>query len=181
MVNENKNSSSQKDRGKCTFFDKQLILPEKSNLIIENDYLKNNYNLEDNKNIQENKIEFCNKKRKNTSFVNKIFLINKVKKFKYSNNFNKINELYNQKSIFLNLKKSKIKKTKNKNQFNKNIICPIIRENYIINDNINDNTNNLLSNNSINSNINCFINNDCNINNNNINDFTCFNINNFNF
>jgi len=79
------------------------------------------------------------------------------------------------------LKKSKIKKTKNKNKFNENIICPIIRENYIIHDNINDNTNNLLSNNSINSNINCFINNDCNINNNNINDFTCFNMNNFNF
>ena len=48
--------------------------------MIGNNNSKNNYNLEDKKNVQENIIEFCNKKRKNSSFVNKIFQINKVMK-----------------------------------------------------------------------------------------------------
>ena len=154
LVNDTKNVYSQEDGDKSAFVDKKLIVPEKNNIIIENNYLKNNYILEDNKNIQENKIEFCNKKRKNSSFANKIFQINKVMKYKHSNNFNKIDELSNEKKIFANPKNSKIKKKINsENKFNIN--CHIIKKSNI---------------------------NNCNTScNNNINDFISINKNNFNF
>ena len=144
-------------------------------------------------------MDFCNKKRKNSWFVNKIFEINKVIKYKYSNNINKING-HSKKKFFGNLKKPKVKKivkkvikeSETESKFKHNIIYPIISGNYIINNNIiniTNNYNNLISNNSINNNINinfnnnnmnCFINNTFN-NNNNFNDFNNFDINKFNF
>lgn len=212
MENGTKNISSQKEGDKSTFCEKECnknIVSEKSSIIIENinnNYLNNNLDLENKKNVEENKTEFCNKKRKNSWFANKIFNINKVIKNKDSNIVNK-NNRNSSKKIFMNLNKpnikkiNKIKKTKNKaeteSKFNHNIICPIINGNYIINNNIiniTNNYNNLISNNNSNINnnnkininfnnnndMNCFINNNSN-NNNNFNDFTNFDINKFNF
>ena len=209
VENWTKNISSQKEGDKSTFCEKDCnknIVSEKNNIIIENienNYLKNNSDLENKKNVEENIIEFCNKKRKNNSFTNKIFKINKVIKNKNSNKVNKKNGNSNKKD-FVNFKKpdikkiNKIKKAKNKPEtesaFNHNIICPIISGNYIINNNIiniTNNYNNLISNNNINNNtkininfnnnndINCFINN--NLNNNIFNDFTNFDMNKINF
>ena len=199
LVNETKIINSQKDGNKSTFDEEECnksIISEKNDIIIE----INNSNIENIKNVQENKMMFCNKKRKNNSLVNIIFKINKVIKYKYTNNFNKINENSNR-QIFWNLKKSKIKKSKNKtkskNKFNHNIIYPIISESYNIN-NINDNTNNfnnLICNISINNdmskininfnnkdNMDCFTNNNFNTNNNNnINEFTNLDMNKINF
>jgi hypothetical protein len=185
MVNETKNVSSQKNGDKSNFADKKLIVPEENTILIGNNNLKNNDNLEDKKNDQENKTEFCNKKRKNSSLVKKIFQINKVIKYKYSNNFNKINENSN-KQIYGKLKKSKTKKSQNKiesrNKFNHNIIYPIINEsyNFNLNKNSTNNFNNLICNISINNdmrnisinfnnteNMNSFTNNNFNTNNNN--------------
>jgi SHAQKYF class myb-like DNA-binding protein len=202
-----KNIIPQKEGDKSAFCEKEYnknIVSEKNSIIIEN--IENNYfnsNLENKKNVEENKIDFCNKKRKNSWFTNKIFKIDKVIKYKYSNNVNKKIGNSNKK-VFVNLKKpnikkiNKIKKTKNKPEteikFNHNIICPIINGNYIINNNIiniTNNYNNLISNNNINSNnkkninfnnnndMNCLINN--NSNNNIFNDFTNFDMNKFNF
>jgi hypothetical protein len=202
-----KNIIPQKEGDKSAFCEKEYnknIVSEKNSIIIEN--IENNYfnsNLENKKNVEENKIDFCNKKRKNSWFTNKIFKIDKVIKYKYSNNVNKKIGNSNKK-VFVNLKKpnikkiNKIKKTKNKPEteikFNHNIICPIINGNYIINNNIiniTNNYNNLISNNNINSNnkkninfnnnndMNCLVNN--NSNNNIFNDFTNFDMNKFNF
>jgi len=195
MENEIK-ISFQKEGNKTTFCEKECnksIVSEKN---IENNYLKINSDLE-------NKIEFCNKKRKNHWFDNKIFTINKVIKDKYSNNVNKKNENSNKKT-FVNLEKPKIKKimkikksknnSENESKINQNIICPIINGSYIINNNIiniTNNYNNIIPNNRTNNNkinnnnnnnnndMNCFINN--NFNNNYFNDFTNFDMNKFNF
>ena len=199
VVKESKIMSSQNKGDKSTFFEKEYnknITSKKNNIIIEINSVKNDDNIEDKNNVQENKMEFCNKKRKNTSPINKIFQINKVIKHKYSNNFNKINENSN-KQNFENLKKSKIKKSKkkieSKNKFIQNIICPVISESYNINNNTN-NFNNLICNISINNdmsninnnfnnkgNMNSFTNNNFEANNGNINDFTNLDMNKFNF
>jgi hypothetical protein len=209
VENRTKNLGSQKEGDKSTFCEKDCnknIASEKNNIIIENienNYSKNNSDLDNKENADENKIEFCNKKRKNNWFVNKIFKINKVIRYKYSNNVNKKNGNSNKK-VFVNLEKPNIKKinknkkAKNKpeieSKFNHSIICPIINGNYIINNNIiniTNNYNNLISNNNIkntnkininfnnNNDMNCFINN--NSNGNNFNDFTNFDMNKFNF
>ena len=115
LVNDIKIISSQKDGDKSIFYENECnknIISEKNKIIIEINNSKNNDNIEDKNNVQENKMEFCNKKRKNSSPNNKIFRINKVIKYKYINNFNKINE------------------NSKKNKFNNNIICPIINERY---------------------------------------------------
>ena len=209
VENRTKNLGSQKEGDKSTFCEKDCnknIASEKNNIIIENienNYSKNNSDLDNKENADENKIEFCNKKRKNNWFVNKIFKINKVIRYKYSNNVIKKNGNSNKK-VFVNLEKPNIKKinknkkAKNKpeteSKFNHSIICPIINGNYIINNNIiniTNNYNNLISNNNIkntnkkninfnnNNDMNCFINN--NSNGNIFNDFTNFDMNKFNF
>jgi hypothetical protein len=187
LVND---TNSQKDGDKSIFYEKECnknIASEKNNIIIE----INNSNIDNKKNVKENKIEFCNKKRKNSSPINKIFQINKVIKHKNSNTFNKIKENPN-KQNHENLKKSKIKKSKkkkeSKNIFNHSIICPIISESYKIN-NIKesiDNFNNLIYNINTNfnnkENTNYFTNNNFNANSNyNVNEFTNFEMDKFNF
>ena len=147
-------------------------IPEKNSLSFEN---KDNSYSKKNSDFDK---KLCNKKRKNSEIVNKIFKINKVAKYKYSNNVNKINQKSNKK-IFSNL------------NISNNIICPIIDGNYIINKNITNitnNYNNFISNNSINNNeININIKNNRYYsknnnfkNNNNINDISSFDINKFN-
>lgn len=173
MVEEAQSTRSKKDDVKYTLFQKGSDI----NIASEKNSLKNYSNLID---FQNNKFDLCNKKRKNSSSVNKIFEINKVIKDKKSNVFNK----------------TKNKKFNNKNKFNHSIICPIFFDNYNIINNINDNTNNYnisLCNNSINNNnininfnnkenMNFFTNNNFNIkNNNNVCDFTYLDINKFNF
>jgi hypothetical protein len=182
IVNEIKSISSQKDGEKYTFFEKECDknrVSENHNIIIEikeNNNSKINSDLENKKNTEENKVEFCNKKRKNSWFTNKIFKINKVTKHKYSNNVNEIN------------------RNSNKKVFGRsnNIICPIDSRNFLTNNNTNitNNCNNFIPSNSINNNI--YNNNKININtknnmknsiNNNFknnNDFTSFDINKFN-
>ena len=165
--------SSQKDDDKSTFYEKESnknIVSDKNNIIIEINNSKNNDNIEDKKYIQENNMEFCNKKRKNSSLVNKIFQINKVIKYKYSNNLNEISRNSNR-QIFGNLKKSKIKHSKNK--FNNIIICPIINESYNIKSSKDINFNNK-------DNMNSFTNNNFNVNNNNINDYANFDMDEYN-
>ena len=194
LVNDIKIISSQKDLDKSMFYEKECnknIVSEKNNIIVEINNSKNNDNIEDKNNVKENKMEFCNKKRKNSSPNNKIFRINKVIKYKYYNNFNKINENLNKK----NLKKSKIKRHK-KNKFNNNIICPVISERYNINNNKDTNNfDNLVCNLNINNdmssininfnnkeNMNYFANNNLKTyNNNNLNEFTNFDMDKFNF
>ena len=97
MINETKNINSKKDGDKFTFYEKKNnknTVSEKNDImteIKENNYLNNNSDLENKNNTGENKIEFCNKKRKNSLISNKIFEINKVSKYKYSNNINNNN------------------------------------------------------------------------------------------
>ena len=198
IVNEIKVINSQENGCNSTFYVKECnnnIVSEKYDIIIEINHLKSNFNIEDKPNEQKNKMEFCTKKRKDSSIVNKIFQINKVVKYKY---FNKINENSNRQN-FVNLKIKKTKnKTKSKNKFDHNIICPTISESYNINNNINNirnNLNNLLCNISVNNdmnsininfsnkdNMNSFTNNNFNTNiNNNINDSTYMDINKINF
>ena len=181
IVNEIKSISSQKDGEKYTFFEKECDknrVSENHNIIIEikeNNNSKINSDLENKKNTEENKVEFCNKKRKNSWFTNKIFKINKVTKHKYSNNVNEINRNSNKKVLGRS----------------NNIICPIASGNFIVNNNITNitnNYNNFFSSNSINNNNNNKIN--INTNNNmkssiknnikNNNDFNSFDINKFN-
>ena len=96
MVSKIKNI--EKDGNRYTLYEKKIDknrIPEKNSLFIDNkdnSYSKNNSDFDKNKNIEENEMEFCNKKRKNSRIVNKIFKINKVAKYKYSNNINKINQ-----------------------------------------------------------------------------------------
>jgi hypothetical protein len=160
VVNETKNASSQKDGDKYNFYEKEYDknrVSEKNNIlneIKENCISKNNSYLENKNNIEENKLEFCNKKRKNSLIANKIFNINKVIKYKYSNNFNKINENSDKKTL-VNLKKSN------------NINCPIINNNITDitkNDNILISTNSIFSNNNTKININYRNNNNKNMN-----------------
>ena len=186
VVNETKSISSQKNGDKYIFYEKEFDknrVSGKNNILIEikeNCISKNNSYLENKNNIEGNKIEFCNKKRKNSWIGNKIFNINKVTKYKYSNNFNKINGNSNKQTL------EKLKKPNN-------IICPIINNNFT---DITNNYNNIISNNSINSknnykininsknnnnkNMNDFINNNFK-NNSKINDFTSYDENKFNF
>ena len=97
VVNEIKSISSQKDGEKYTLFEKENDknrISDNHNLIIkikEDNYSKINSVFE------ENKMEFCNKKRKYSLFTNKIFKINKVTKYKYSNKVNEINGNSNKK------------------------------------------------------------------------------------
>ena len=184
IINEIKSISSQKVGEKNTFFEKECDknrFSERHNLIIEikeNNISKINSDLENKKNTEENKVEFCNKKRKNSCFTNKIFKINKVTKYKYSYNVNEIN------------------RNSNKKDFGRsnNIINPITNGNFIANNNITNitnNYNNFISSNIINNDHNIYNNNKININtNNNIkssinnnfknnNDFTNFDINKF--
>jgi len=199
IVNETKVKNSQEDGDNSTFCEKECnknIVSEKNDIIIEINEFKSNSNIEDKPNEQENKMEFCNKKRKNSSLVNKTFQINKVVKYKY---FNKINENSNRQNFGkLTIKRTK-NKSKSKNKFDDNIICPIISESYNINNNINNSrnnlNNNLLCNISVNNdmntmninfsnkdNMNSFTNNNFNTNiNNNINDFTYMDMNKINF
>ena len=97
VVNEIKSINSQKDGEKYTLFEKENDknrISDNHNLIIkikEDNYSKINSDFE------ENKMEFCNKKRKYSLFTNKIFKINKVTKYKYSNKVNEINGNSNKK------------------------------------------------------------------------------------
>jgi hypothetical protein len=182
LVSEIKNI--EKDGNECTLYEKKCDknrISEKNSLFIENkdnSYSKNSSDLDKKKDIEENEMEFCNKKRKNSWFTNKIFEINKVTKYKYSNNVNKIN-LNSNKKIFSNFK------------ITDNIICPIVDRNYIINKNITNyknNYENIIPNNSINNNIininannNKYYSINSNFkNNNNINDFISFDMNRIN-
>ena len=155
VVNEIKSISSQKDGEKYTIFEKENDKNRNSdnhNLIIEikeDNYSKINYDFEG------NKLEFCNKKRKYSLFTNKIFKINKVTKYKYSNKVNEINENWN-------------KKVSDRSN------------NFISNNNISNNKDNNINNkiniNTNDNNIKSFISN--NFKNNN--DFTCFEMNKIN-
>ena len=179
LVSEIKNI--EKDGNECTLYEKKCDknrISEKNSLFIENkdnSYSKNSSDLDKKKDIEENEMEFCNKKRKNSWFTNKIFKINKVTKHKYSNNVNEINRNSNKKVLGRS----------------NNIICPIASGNFIVNNNITNitnNYNNFFSSNSINNNNNNKIN--INTNNNmkssiknnikNNNDFNSFDINKFN-
>jgi SHAQKYF class myb-like DNA-binding protein len=166
VVNEIKSISSQKDGEKYTIFEKENGKNRVSNLFLEikeNNYSEINSDLEDKKNTEENKMEFCNKKRKNSWFTNKIFKINKVNKYKNSNNVNEINENSNKKVSG----SSNINITNNYN-------------NFISNNNINNNkysnSNNKINISTNNNNKNSVISN--NLKNNN--DVTCFDINKIN-
>ena len=163
MVNEIKSISSQKDGEKYTVFEKENDKNRNSdnhNLIIE--IKEDNYS-KINSDFEGNKMEFCNKKRKYSLFTNKIFKINKVTKYKYSNKVNEINENWNK----------KVSDRSNTNITNN-------YDNFISNNNISNNKDNN-SNNKININTNdnnmkSFISNNFK---NNI-DFTCFDMNKIN-
>ena len=155
VVNEIKSISSQKDGEKYTIFEKENDKNRNSdnhNLIIE--IKEDNYS-KINSDFEGNKLEFCNKKRKYSLFTNKIFKINKVTKYKYSNKVNEINENWN-------------KKVSDRSN------------NFISNNNISNNKDNNINNkiniNTNDNNIKSFISN--NFKNNN--DFTCFEMNKIN-
>ena len=163
VVNEIKSISSQKDGEKYTIFEKENDKNRNSdnhNLIIE--IKEDNYS-KINSDFEGNKMEFCNKKRKYSLFTNKIFKINKVTKYKYSNKVNEINENWNK----------KVSDRSNTNITNN-------YDNFISNNNISNNKDNNINNkiniNTNDNNIKSFISN--NFKNNN--DFTCFEMNKIN-
>ena len=172
ILKETRNINSQKDEEKYNFYKDCDIASEKNNIMNE---IKNNSDSKSD--AQENKMEFCNKKRKNSGITNKIFKINKVAKYKYSNKVN------SKKNIFVNSKKPNIKKfikIKNskkkkatKNQFNQNNIYPIFTGDFFINNITN------IRNNCQNNDLNCSIN--SNMKSINMNDLTSINKNKFNF
>ena len=163
VVNEIKSISSQKDGEKYTIFEKENDKNRNSdnhNLIIE--IKEDNYS-KINSDFEGNKLEFCNKKRKYSLFTNKIFKINKVTKYKYSNKVNEINENWNK----------KVSDRSNTNITNN-------YDNFISNNNISNNKDNNINNkiniNTNDNNIKSFISN--NFKNNN--GFTCFEMNKIN-
>jgi len=163
MVNEIKSISSQKDGEKYTVFEKENDKNRNSdnhNLIIE--IKEDNYS-KINSDFEGNKMEFCNKKRKYSLFTNKIFKINKVTKYKYSNKVNEINENWNK----------KVSDRSNTNITNN-------YDNFISNNNISNNKDNNINNkiniNTNDNNMKSFISNNFK---NNI-DFTCFDMNKIN-
>ena len=163
VVNEIKSISSQKDGEKYTIFEKENNKNRNSdnhNLIIE--IKEDNYS-KINSDFEGNKLEFCNKKRKYSLFTNKIFKINKVTKYKYSNKVNEINENWNK----------KVSDRSNTNITNN-------YDNFISNNNISNNKDNNINNkiniNTNDNNIKSFISN--NFKNNN--GFTCFEMNKIN-
>ena len=196
-INEIKKLTSQKKEEKAFCKkDSEDKFNFKNNIIIisnsDNSNLTNNSSLDEQKNNIEISNNFCSKKRKGSSF-NRIFEIKKVIKYKYTNNYKKLNESFNKNileksnlktdkkriikiKLNNNIKNERKKETKSKNIFNHNIIYPIINGNYIINNNIINITNNYNNNNNSNSNN---INNNTN-NYNNMNNKTNININNNN-
>ena len=188
IFNEIKKLTSQKEQEK-TFskIDNGKNIDFKNNIIIisneDNNFIINNSGLDEQNNNLEIGNNFCSKKRKGSSF-NRIFEIKKVIKYKYTNNYKKINESLNKKileksNLKTNKKKEKIKlnkilkndkkeEGKTENSYNHNIICPIIGGKYIINNNIINITNNYNSNNNNK-------NSTSNVNNNNTNNYNNMN------